>query len=165
MRVYNWTHKPWCRPSDPINVIFRNVNLHDIERFLSDPARNWRVVGSSLSSKLRNLAPDQVIPDPDPINKRPQDLQLLKPIKGLFRRYHIRLWKLQDCIIANIHLDALRATGHTATDFESIEMHFADICKQNPNWTVDMDAEDMDNRISGYGQPFNNGRATVVKSI
>jgi len=74
----------------------------------------------------------------------------------------MRLWNLQDYVIASVHLDALRAMGHTTTDFESIEKHFADICRQNPNWTVHEDAEDMDNRISGYGQPYNNGRATVV---
>jgi hypothetical protein len=74
----------------------------------------------------------------------------------------MRLWNLQDYIIASIHVDALRATGHTATDFESPEKDFADICRQNANWTVNEDAKDMDNRISGYGQPYNNGRATVV---
>ncbi len=155
--MQNWTHKPWCRPSDPINLVFEQIELEEIKNFLL--GEGWK-----LARGYRTLTPDQVIPDPSPTTKRPNDMQLYKPTKGVvLERYHIRLWKFKGDIIASVHMDALRAIGHTASDFESIEKHFAEACKANPKWTVDEDALDLDNRIAGYGQPYNNGKATVVR--
>ena len=60
-------------------------------------------------------------------------------------------------------MDVMRILGyHISADFESIERDFANVCKQNPNWNVIDDAEDLDNRFGNYGQPYNNGKATVV---
>jgi len=162
--VYNWTHKKWCRPSDPINIVFEGISLDEVEKFLL--GQGWQP-----ASFLFAFASSHVIPDPDPINKRPQDRQLIKPIKfkkipkikKILKRLHIRLWDIGNKIIAGIHIDALRVPGHSPTDFESVEKFFAEDCKQNSNWEVLEDAEDLDNRIAGHGQPYNNGKATIIR--
>ena len=157
---YNWTHKKWCRPSDPINVVFEAISLDEVEKFLL--SQGWE-------RPPFLYAWSQVIPDPSPLEKSIQDLQLIKPIKTLFgkfriwKRLHIRLWDIEHGIIAGVHIDAPRIFRHSPTDFESVEKFFADICRKNPNWEVSEDYEDLDNRIAGHGQPFNNGKATVVR--
>jgi len=151
---YNWTHKKWCRPSDPINIIFEGISLDEVERFLIN--QGWQP-DSFFTYK-------HVIPDPNPIHKREQDKQFVKPIKfRIIKRFHIRLWDLGDKIIAGIHIDALRVPGHSVTDFESVEKFFGEECGQNPDWEVLEDAEDLDNRIAEHGQPHNNGKATKIR--
>lgn len=152
---YNWTHKKWCRPSDPINIVFEEITLDEIEKFLL--GRDWKAVGAPLAFS-------QVIPYPNPLQKREQEKQFIGPGKFcMIRRCHIRLWRIEKRIIAGVHHDALRVSGHTTTDFESIEKFFAEECANNPDWEILEDYVDMDNRISGYGQPYNNGRATLIR--
>jgi hypothetical protein len=153
---FNWTHKKWCLPSDPINLIFECISLEEIEGYLS--TKGWKSISYPL-------AVDQVIPIPDSYNKKTQDLQLVGPEQyTILKRYHIRLWNINgQSIAASVHHDAFRFLGHVATDFESAEQYFADQCEKNPDWEVFRDHIDLDNRISGYEQPFNNGKATMIR--
>jgi hypothetical protein len=152
---FNWTHKKWCRPSDPINLVFEGIELKEIEEFLS--SIGWRSVSSWL-------AEDQVIPISNNDGKQPQDSQLVNTeLYQILKRHHIRLWEIENYVIGSIHQDAFRFIGHTATDFESAEQFFADQCEKNPNWEIIRDSIDLDNRISGYQQPFNNGKATLIR--
>ena len=151
----NWTHKPWCRPSDPINVIFREIDLDEVERFLL--SEGWK----KLPWPHHLFAHSHVIPDPDPLNKRKQNRQLVKG--GIYKRFHIRLWKLSGEIIAGVHFDRIRGFGHSITDFESIEKCFAKLCKKNLDWEVLEDVEDLNNHFAGHGEPYNNGKATVIR--
>jgi hypothetical protein len=152
---YVWTHKQWCRPSDPVNIIFENISLDEIEKFL---------INNGWERAKPLLVWDHFIPDPDPLNKRKQDLQLIKPIRWkILKRVHVRLWERDNRVIGGVHIDVLRVTKHYLTDFESVEKYFANICRTNSNWMVQDDAEDLDNRIAGYGQPYNNGKATVIR--
>ena len=111
------------------------------------------------------MAPDQFIPDPDPMNKRVQTLQLTRG--DLIQRYHGRFWDFsaESKVIGGVHMDAIRAMGHRSADFESIEKFFAELCKRNSSWVVLEDAEDLANMISGYEQPYNNGKATVIHHV
>lgn len=157
---YNWTHKKWCRPSDPVNVVFEGIRLDEVEEFLLK--EGWE-------SANPIFAWSQVIPFPSPLEKSDQNLQMIKPVDGftgkfrILKRIHIRLWDMNSKVIAGVHIDSLRVFRHLPADFESVEKLFADICKRNPDWEVIEDSLDLDNRFAGHDQPFNNGKATVVR--
>lgn len=105
--VHPFTEARNCTNSDPINIIFRNVSLDDVEQeFLN------------IGSSNRTWALTQFIPYPDAINKTPQNLQMHKG--HFYKRYHIRLWNIDSRIIAGVHMDRFSFTGHRTTDFESI---------------------------------------------
>ena len=155
-----WTHQEWCRPSDPINVIFKEISLDEIEAFLNRKGwkrpRGWE----------KRFTPSQVIPQQDqedPTKKTEQDLQLTKSLKlRVVKRWHIRLWDFGDRIVAGVHVDDTKM-GHVPTDFESVEQHFASLCETNPQWEVLRDRIELGNYFAGHEQPFNNGKATLIR--
>jgi|RhiMethySRZTD1v2_1073278.scaffolds.fasta_scaffold539570_1 hypothetical protein len=159
---YTWAYTDWSRPSDPINVIFINIYLEEIQNYL-EIERNWEVPGL--------FASDQYIPVQNIINSSSQNLQLVKRIDSFhFTRYHARFWNLtryirdvRCIIVAGVHLDRFRGTGHVSADFESIEDFFANECRQNSVWQVTYDEYEIGNRFAGYELPYNDGRATVVR--
>ena len=151
---YNWTHENWCRPSDPINIIFENISLDEIGNFLKK--RGWR-------SKF-TLGFDHVVPYPNIFQKIKQTRQFIGP--GLFcilKRCHIRLWKIEGKILGAVHYDRLRSAHHEVTDFESVEQYFSDECSTNKSWEVLVDEIDLKNSFSSYKQPYNNGKATLIR--
>jgi hypothetical protein len=153
---YNWTHENWCRPSDPINIIFENIGLDEIEKFLL--SQGWKSCG------VLAFAFDQVIPYPSLFEKRRQDRQFVGPGRiCILRRCHIRLWDIERLVFAGIHYDAFRFIGHTPTDFETPKQFFTSECMKNPDWETKPDYIELDNRTGGYKQPYSNGKATLVR--
>ena len=96
------------------------------------------------------------------MNKTKEDLQMT--YGRLHKRYHIRFWNIGSLIIAGCHMDRISFSGfHTSVDFESVEKDLTIIFKSNSNWDVIDDAVELDNNFRGYGQPNNNGRATIIQ--
>jgi hypothetical protein len=147
---YPFTHEKNCTSSDPINIIFRNVSLTDVEQEFSN--MGWR--------NSRILASNQFIPYPNPMEKTRQNLQMHKG--HLYKRCHIRLWNIESCIIAGVHVERISLRGHITTDFESIEKYVARIFRQREHWNIDDDALDLQNPLPGYKQPYNNGDGEFV---
>lgn len=148
----NRTHNRHCTPSDPINLIFENVSVQDVENELL--RIGWK--------RTRWLASNQTLPIISAMNKTKQSIQI--HCGSIFKRYHMRVWDIKSCLIAGVHMDRLRFIGgHTSADFESIEKDLANIFKQNTTWTVTDDAVDLGNQFGGYNQPANNGKATVIR--
>lgn len=167
MSLPRWTHKKWCRPSDPINIVFRGISIDEVINYLK--SQNWKRMEG-----IESLISSQYIPNPSVLMKKVQDVQL--KCGRLYRRYHIRLWDVQeqlnrfdnwngqDKIVAGIHLDSLRMPGvHITPDFETIEDDFASICLTNPEWNVMRNNLNLDNFFGGYGQASNNGMATIIE--
>jgi hypothetical protein len=134
-----------------MNIILRGITLEELEEYLT--GRGWKIITVS--------GDDQFIPDPNVFAKRSQDIQV--GFGSMDERVHLRLWEFQHEIIGSIHKDQFSFRGHVAVDFESAERFFALVCEANPNWIVKQDEVEMNNRIAGYRQPYNNGRATLVE--
>lgn len=168
MSIHPWTHKSSCMPSDPINIIFRNISLQDIERFLLN--KKW---GKS------KVAGNQFVPESDTDLKVKQHLQLV--LGSILKRHHVRLWNIKgvrdlaiagnvkavkNLIIASVHKEYLSGIGpHTVADFDLAKTKFAKTCEDNRNWRVNRDVIALNNEFHGYKQPSNNGRATLVEPI
>jgi hypothetical protein len=147
----NMTHKKSCQPSDPINLIFKNISIKEIENQFKSMKWNKPLLAESL-----------FLPHPNAFNKTKQNIQMV--FGKIYKRYHIRIWDFNSKLIASVHMDRLRLIGgHTAADFESIEKDLANLFRQHSSWSVTEDAEDLQNAFVGYGQPYNNGKATVIE--
>jgi hypothetical protein len=168
-----FAHTNWNRPTDPINLVFRNIELREIEDFLLD--RGWRDPGY--------LSSDQFVPFPSAVSPTKQDLELI--FGTLVGRYHIRLWdiskflepfmklrslkwNLNSKVIGSVHWDALKLNpfkkfGHVAADFESIENDFANLCRQNRLWDVFDNEIALGNYFAGYEDASNDGMATLIQ--
>lgn len=148
--MFNWTHSSSSRPSDPMNIIVKGITLDELQQYLD--GRGWKIITA--------LGEDQFIPDPDIFAIRKQDLQM--GFGSIDERVHLRLWQFPHEIIGSVHKDRFSIRGHVAVDFESAEAFFALVCESNSNWLVKRDEVQMDNRIAGYQEPYNNGKATLV---
>ena len=134
-----------------MNIILRGISIEELKSFLDE--HGWNLITIS--------GDNQFIPDPHVFIKRNQDFQI--GFGSIDERVHLRLWQFQDEIIGSIHKDHISFRGHVAVDFESAERFFAIVCESNPKWVVKRDEVELNNRIAGYRQPYNNGRATLVE--
>lgn len=171
MSFPNFTYSENCRSGDPINIIFQNISIPEITKFLVGEL-NW------IIPKLDYFALTHFIPFPSSIEKTEQTIQFINDdsYSGLKDRYHIRIWDISQIgldlhswwdpthtIIAGIHLDKLRFSGmDVSTDFEAAENDFANICRKNSNWIIFPNKIDLQNAFYGYDQPRNNGFATLI---
>lgn len=163
-----FAHTHWNRPSDPINLVFRKIELIDIKNFLL--TKGWRDPGL--------LSSDLFIPFPNTISSAKQDLELI--FGRVVGRYHIRLWDiskffepymkwdLNSKIIGSVHWDAIKLNpfkkfGHVAADFESIENDFANLCRKNDLWEVIDNGIELRNYFAGYEDASNDGLATLIQ--
>lgn len=184
-----WAYTDWSRPSDPINIIFLGIKLYEIENFLT--GNGWKKPHWFASNQYLPI-PDpynhrkQDLQLVKQLNRdwtryhirlwdigtdtgnRIMEESLWKMVKGAenqdrIEHYFNRKNKYYDhryMVIAGVHMDRTRGTGHVSADFESVESVFAYECLQR--WNVEDDWFDMENSFVGYGQPYNNGRATVI---
>lgn len=163
-----FAHTHWNRPSDPINLVFRKIELIEIRSFLLK--NDWRDPGV--------LSSDLFIPFPNTLHSTKQDLELV--LGSLIGRYHVRFWDIREFfepymkwdldskIIGSVHWDALKLnpfkkSGHVAADFESIENDFANLCRLNNLWEVIDNRIDLGNYFAGYEDASNDGLATLIQ--
>jgi len=177
LNIVNATYKgKGCSRSDPINVVFKNIDVSEIEQFLTDPKQGWSKIG-----RLENFLTRQFISDPKKPAYRAKKLELCEKEQDIqfklgkfYKRLHIRLWsmpneitldeRVRNSIIAGVHIDILKFPGyHCPGDFEEAKKEFTKIIRDETRWNVKLDAVDLEWQfLGGHGQPWHNGKATQV---
>jgi hypothetical protein len=145
-----WTYDNQAKPQDPLNIIFKGVKLDEILTYLDTKGWNANVV----------FAFNQYLPIDDLHHLKMQDAQF--QFGNIGRRVHARFWELGADVVGNVHHEVASIPQHKVLDYHAAEMYLANVCKDNKNWSVQEDSQEMQNFFGGHGMPYNDGKATLV---
>lgn len=150
MKISPWTYDGQV-PKDPINLLFLNVDISDVE----SPLRRdgWGNVSGF----------DHEILDPTSRNWRNQDAQFGLPATLHRRKYHLRLWEnIGGNVIGSAHREDSVWKGHKLLDFKSAEKYIANLF-EDEGWNVRYDQIELLNRVGGREEYYHNGLATEIE--
>lgn len=145
-----WTYDGRAGPADPLNVVFENVTLSDVNSFLQSKGWNTRVWPAF----------NQFIPNPNLHVLKVQDLQLQSG--DIWRRVHARFWDMGNMIVTNVHHEIAGIPQHIVLDYHAAEMFMASMFESDKSWSVKRDERDFGNYFGGHAIPYNDGKATVI---
>jgi hypothetical protein len=145
LNLQPYTHDNACNHVDPINLVFTNASLSDIQKLFD--AMNWNRNAFGKTQYLNGCS-------------RPQDVQRDKG-HFLTERYHIRIWDLGNYCVASAHFEIWYIYTHIVHHFEGAEQMIADFA-ESWGWQVLRDEHDLNN---AEFERYNDGKATEIRKV
>jgi len=147
------THDDSCSLKDPINLIFEDISIDELDRVLSNAG--WGSAAPSSSQHVHSLL--------DNVRENPH---LEKSEGFILYRHHIRVWDGRKTgsgdSVGNAHLEICRLSElnkcHQVRAWESAKQYVADTFRER-SYDVDDDSVNMENEMM---YPIFNGRATKI---
>ena len=149
-----WAHKKrYCRFEDPINLVIQGAALRDVLDRLD--AEGW----SDPKILFWTTADDLFLRQ----DGRCDHAQNAHRILGgrIVRRYHVRLWLVDDSIIGGAHYEELSGIGHRVHSFDDGKYKVEEAFRRDTSWTVESNARDLDLR-NATDYPEHNGCASRI---